>query len=262
MQYARARRRGVPHLACGPGLDDGKRKKETCNSCRDFVLRKRLSTFAAVNETSPPRPMDRTAAYEAADGSSSLPEGTMEPWQRWSMRGTENPENEVRVLGAPPEYMVSVAQMEERRVVAPVAKGSIPFRHTGQWGYSSAAEQRTVNPWAGGPNPSIPATERKHGREAEGTSLLTMRAADRPGGSNPPASARRSDGEAVNAPVCKTGIRRSESGSELRTLSWLNWQSSSFVMSRLSVRFRQTAQEYFVYLHRQTLNGYGNDIYT
>ena len=26
---------------------------------------------------------------------------------------------------------------------------------------------------------------------------------------------RRSDGEAVNAPVCKTGIRRSESGSEL-----------------------------------------------
>ena len=152
--------------------------------------------------------------------------------------------------------------MEERRVVAPVAKGSIPFRHTGQWGYSSAAEQRTVNPWAGGSNPSIPATERKHGREAEGTSLLTMRAGDRPGGSNPPASARRSDGEAVNAPVCKTGIRRSESGSELRTLSWLNWQSSSFVMSRLSVRFRQTAQEYFVYLHRQTLNGYGNDIHS
>ena len=98
--------------------------------------------------------MERTAAYEAADGSSSLPEGTMEPWQRWSMRGSEtsvqtegnrcshrlprcslmkarlNPENEVRVLGAPPEYMVSVAQMEERRVVAPVAKGSIPFRHT------------------------------------------------------------------------------------------------------------------------------------
>ena len=93
---------------------------------------------------------------------------------------------------------------------------------THQWGYSSAAEQRTVNPWAGGSNPSIPATERKHGREAEGTSLLTMRAGDRPGGSNPPASARRSDGEAVNAPVCKTGIRRSESGSELRTLSWLN----------------------------------------
>ena len=112
--------------------------------------------------------------------------------------------------------------MEERRVVAPVAKGSIPFRHTGQWGYSSAAEQRTVNPWAEGSNPSIPATERKHGREAEGTSLLTMRAGDRPGGSNPPASARRSDGEAVNAPVCKTGIRWSESGSELRTLSWLN----------------------------------------
>ena len=55
----------------------------------------------------------------------------MEPWQRWSMRGTENPENEVRVLGAPPEYMVSVARMEEHRVVAPVAKGSIPFRHTG-----------------------------------------------------------------------------------------------------------------------------------
>ena len=107
MQYARARTRGVPHLACGPGLDDGKRKKETCNSCRDFVLRKRLSTFAAVNETSPPRPMDRTAAYEAVDGSSSLPEGTMEPWQRWSMRGTENPENEVRVLGVPQEYMVS-----------------------------------------------------------------------------------------------------------------------------------------------------------
>lgn len=175
------------------------------------MLRKRLSTFAAVNETSPPRPMERTAAYEAVDGSSSLPEGTMEPWQRWSMRGTENPENEVRVLGVPQEYMVSAAQMEERRVVAPVAKGSIPFRHTGQWGYSSAAEQRTVNPWAEG--------------------------------SNPPASARRSDGEAVNAPVCKTGIRRSESGSELRTLSWLNWQSSSFVMSRLSVRFRQTAQE-------------------
>ena len=89
-----------------------------------------------------------------------------------------------------------------------------------------------------------------------------MRAADRPGGSNPPASARRSDGEAVNAPVCKTGIRRSESGSELRTLSWLNWQSSSFVMSRLSVRFRQTAQEKIVYLHRQTLNGYGNDIHS
>ena len=160
MQYARARTRGVPHLACGPGLDDGKRKKETCNSCRDFVLRKRLSTFAAVNETSPPRPMDRTAAYEAVDGSSSLPEGTMEPWQRWSMRGTENPENEVRVLGAPPEYMVSVARMEEHRVVAPVAKGSIPFRHTGQWGYSSAAEQRTVNPWAGGSNPSIPQNAR------------------------------------------------------------------------------------------------------
>lgn len=39
----------------------------------------------------------------------------MEPWQRWSMRGTENPENEVRVLGVPPEYMVSVAQMEEPR---------------------------------------------------------------------------------------------------------------------------------------------------
>ena len=94
------------------------------------MLRKRLSTFAAVNETSPPRPMDRTAAYEAADGSSSLSEGTMEPWQRWSMRGTENPENEVRVLGVPPEYMVSVAQMEERRVVAPVAKGSIPFGST------------------------------------------------------------------------------------------------------------------------------------
>ena len=54
----------------------------------------------------------------------------MEPWQRWSMRGTENPENEVRVLGVPQEYMVSVAQMEERRVVAPVTKGSIPFRHT------------------------------------------------------------------------------------------------------------------------------------
>ena len=85
--------------------------------------------------------MDRTAAYEAVDGSSSLPEGTMEPWQRWSMRGTENPENEVRVLGAPPEYMVSVARMEEHRVVAPVAKGSIPFRHTGQWAYSSAAAQ-------------------------------------------------------------------------------------------------------------------------
>ena len=83
---------------------------------------------------SPPRPMERTAAYEAADGSSSLPEGTMEPWQRWSMRGTENPENEVRVLGVPQEYMVSVAQMEERRVVAPVAKGSIPFRHTPQNG--------------------------------------------------------------------------------------------------------------------------------
>ena len=74
--------------------------------------------------------MDRTAAYEAANGSSSLPEGTMEPWQRWSMRGTENPENEVRVLGVPPKYTVSVAQMEEHRVVAPVAKGSIPFRHT------------------------------------------------------------------------------------------------------------------------------------
>ena len=173
--------------------------------------------------------MDRTAAYEAADGSSSLPEGTMEPWQRWSMRGTENPENEVRVLGVPQEYMVSVAQMEERRVVAPVAKGSIPFRHTTEWGYSSAVEQWTVNPWGAGSNPSIPA--------------------------------KRSDGEAVNAPVCKTGIRRSESGSELRTLSWLNWQSSSFVMSRLSVRFRQTAQEKIVYLHRQTLNGYGNDIY-
>ena len=154
----------------------------------------------------------------------------MEPWQRWSMRGTENPENEVRVLGVPPEYMVSVAQMEERRVVAPVAKGSIPFRHTGQWGYSSAAEQWTVNPWVAGSNPSIPA--------------------------------RRSGGEAVNAPVCKTGIRRSESGLGLRTLSWLNWQSSSFVMSRLSVRFRQTAQEYFVHLHRQTLNGYGNDIHS
>ena len=91
--------------------------------------------------------MDRTAAYEAADGSSSLPEGTMEPWQRWSMRGTENPENEVRVLGVPQEYMVSVAQMEERRVVAPVARGSIPFRHTTEWGYSSAVEQWTVNPW-------------------------------------------------------------------------------------------------------------------
>ena len=152
--------------------------------------------------------------------------------------------------------------MEERRVVAPVAQGSISFRHTGQWGYSSAAEQRTVNPWAEGSNPSIPATERKHGREAEGTSLLTMRAGDRPGGSHPPASARRSDGEAVNAPVCKTGIRRSESGSELRTLSWLNRQSISFVMSRSSVRFRQTAQEYFVYLRRQTLNGYGNDIHS
>ena len=124
---------------------------------------------------------------------------------------------------------VSVAQMEERRVVAPVARGSIPFRHTTEWGYSSAVEQWTVNPWGAGSNPSIPA--------------------------------KSSDGEAVNAPVCKTGIRRSESGSELRTLSWLNWQSSSFVMSRLSVRFRQTAQEKIVYLHRQTLNGYGNDIY-
>ena len=120
--------------------------------------------------------------------------------------------------------------MEERRVVAPVARGTIPFRHTTEWGYSSAVEQWTVNPWGAGSNPSIPA--------------------------------KSSDGEAVNAPVCKTGIRRSESGSELRTLSWLNWQSSSFVMSRLSVRFRQTAQEYFVYLHRQTLNGYGNDIHS
>ena len=45
--------------------------------------------------------MDRTAAYEAADGSSSLPEGTMEPWQRWPMRRTENPENEVQVLEVP-----------------------------------------------------------------------------------------------------------------------------------------------------------------
>ena len=35
-------------------------------------------------------------------------------------------------------------------------------------------------------------------------------------GSNPTSSANtRSGGEAVNAPVCKTGIRRSESGSEL-----------------------------------------------
>ena len=118
--------------------------------------------------------------------------------------------------------------MEERRVVAPVARGSIPFRHTTEWGYSSAVEQWTVNPWGAGSNPSIPA--------------------------------KSSYGEAVNAPVCKTGIRRSESGSELRTLSWLNWQSCLFVMSRLSVRFRQTAQEYFVHLHRQTLNGYGNDI--
>ena len=90
------------------------------------MLRKRLSTFAAVNETSPPRPMDRTAAYEAADGSSSLPEGTMEPWQRWSMRGTENPENEVRVLGVPPEYMVSVAQLEEQWTVNPCVAGSKP----------------------------------------------------------------------------------------------------------------------------------------
>ena len=78
----------------------------------------------------------------------------MEPWQRWSMRGTENPENEVRVLGAPPEYMVSVAQMEERRVVAPVARGSIPFRHTTEWGYSSAVEQLICNEQVVG---SIPA---------------------------------------------------------------------------------------------------------
>ena len=46
--------------------------------------------------------MDRTAAYEAADGSSSLSEGTGEFWQRRSMRGTENPENEVQVLETPP----------------------------------------------------------------------------------------------------------------------------------------------------------------
>ena len=46
------------------------------------------------------------------------------------MKARLNPENEVRVLGVPPEYTVSVAQMEERRVVAPVAKGSIPFGST------------------------------------------------------------------------------------------------------------------------------------
>ena len=189
MQYARARTRGVPHLACGLGLDDGKRKKETCNSCRDFVLRKRLSTFAAVNETSPPRPMDRTAAYEAADGSSSLPEGTMEPWQRWSMRGTENPENEVRVLGVPPKTRCLQLRWKSAGLWLRWPRVGFPS-DTHQRGYSSAGEHRTVNPWAGGSNPSIPA--------------------------------KRSGGEAVNAPVCKTGIRRSESGSELRTLSWLN----------------------------------------
>ena len=185
------------------------------------MLRKRLSTFAAVNETSPPRPMDRTAAYEAADGSSSLPEGTMEPWQRWSMRGTENPENEVRVLGVPPKTRCLQLRWKSAGLWLRWPRVRFPS-DTHQRGYSSAAEQRTVNPWAGGSNPSISAIERKYDREVEGTSLLTMRAADRPGGSNPPASARRSDGEAVNAPVCKTGIRWSESGSELRTLSWLN----------------------------------------
>ena len=165
--------------------------------------------------------MDRTAAYEAADGSSSLPEGTMEPWQRWSMRGTENPENEVRVLGVPPKTRCLQLRWKSAGLWLRWPRVGFPS-DTHQRGYSSAAEQRTVNPWAGGSNPSIPAIERKYDREVEGTSLLTMRAADRPGGSNPPASARRSDGEAVNAPVCKTGIRWSESGSELRTLSWLN----------------------------------------
>lgn len=184
--------------------------------------------------------MERTAVYEAADGSSSLPEGTTEPWQRWPMRAELKHQCKPRARDACRERgpsprgstknTVSVAQMEERRVVAPVAKGSIPFRHTTKWGYSSAVEQWTVNPWVAGSNPSIPA--------------------------------KRSGGEAVNAPVCKTGIRRFESGPELRTLSWLNWQSSSFVMSRLSVRFQQTAQEYFVYLHRQKPTGYGIDLHT
>ena len=53
------------------------------------------------NGTDPLRSTDRTSAYEADDGSSSLSEGTTEFWQRRSMRRTENPENEVRVLEIP-----------------------------------------------------------------------------------------------------------------------------------------------------------------
>ena len=48
----------------------------------------------------------------------------MEPWQTWCMRGTENPENVVRVHGVPQN--ASLAQLVEYLICNQVVVGSSP----------------------------------------------------------------------------------------------------------------------------------------
>ena len=53
--------------------------------------------------------------------------------------------------------MVTVAERFRRKIVVLVHMGSNPICHTLTWGYSSVAEQRTVNPFVESSTLSIPA---------------------------------------------------------------------------------------------------------
>ena len=127
------------NLFCKVGVFYPQWQEAGCNNCRNFTKRRSRNIFASTKTHSPLRSTDRTAAYEAADGSSILSGGTKltELWQRWSMRRTENPENEVQVLKAPhdmvivalhspPPDIAQVAKRLTRRSAKPVCAGSNP----------------------------------------------------------------------------------------------------------------------------------------
>ena len=103
--------------------------KELCKTCRDFMVLCPLATFAVKSRYTPVVQLDRMVVYGTSDGGSSPPgstiitlssnwigphpftvkiygfesrrRDTLELWQTWCMRRTENPKNEVQFREAP-----------------------------------------------------------------------------------------------------------------------------------------------------------------
>ena len=82
--------------------------------------------------------------------------------------------------------MVTVAERFRRKIVVLVHMGSNPICHTLIWGYSSVAEQRTVNPFVESSTLSIPAEVWPRGLRRLSAKVLYGHRIE---GSNPSASA-------------------------------------------------------------------------